>query len=352
MDEIAQKLHRDRDEILQFCSSHKRIHLYGAGAAGGLMLRYLIEEKIEVRDILVSSMDGENRSFMGMPVKEIKREVLEEGDGIIVSVGSRLQREIFEHLKGFEIKEEDIYLQRIYPLLFHKPLSKPNLDLLPETNAKGFFKDYTELDCLGQKNATDKSSDYHNYLNKYDFFLKGFKDEPVHVLELGVFNGSSLRMWEEYFTKAQIYGVDIEESCRRYEGGRRHVIIQDLGEERLLEQLSAAEPSVIIDDASHYTSHQIKALYHLFPALRAGGVYIVEDLGTNFNTYADRGYQDSIVSCYEFCKAAADVVTSGEKLEIERMHPACVPLKKEIESLAEQMEMISFLNESCIMVKK
>lgn len=352
MNYIANKLHKNRDEILRFCNRHKEIHIFGAGIVGSLILRYFIEEKIKISDILVSPGHDNMNMFHGYPVKVIKRDEWTDGDGIVVAVSNKFRSEVLALLCQLNIRKDDIYIQNIYPSSFEEPLIKDALLLVGENENNGFFSKYKKLDFLGKKNNTDKCSFQHNYLNKYEFFFKELKDEPIRILELGVFNGSSLSTWADYFTKAQIYGVDIEEACSHYVHDRCQVILQDLGDEELFKELYFIEPSIIVDDASHYTSHQIKALYHLLPMLKTGGIYIIEDLGTNFNLYKNHGYQDAIVSCYEFCKAITDVVTSGEFLNLDKLHPSCVPLKKEIEFLAGQIEMISFIYESCIIIKR
>jgi hypothetical protein len=55
------------------------------------------------------------------------------------------------------------------------------------------------LNDLGLKYGTDKSSSSHGYLDIYERHFCQMKDEPIRVLEIGIFNGSSLKMWEEYF---------------------------------------------------------------------------------------------------------------------------------------------------------
>ena len=337
---------------MQFCERHESIHIFGAGIVGSMMLGYLIEEGIRVDDFLVSPGYDNLSIFHGCPVKVIKKSGWTDRDGIIVAVSTKFRSEVLELLRELEIREDNIYLQDIYSYSFEEPLIKDVLLFKENKESNGYFSKYKELNCLGIKNNTDKCSNQHNYLNKYEFFLKEFKNEPINVLELGVFCGSSLNTWADYFTKAQVYGVDIKEECRNYLHDRCHFILQDLGDERLFKRLYNIEPSIIIDDASHYTSHQIKALYNLLPMLKTGGIYIIEDLGTNFNLYRNHRYQDAIVSCYEFCKAITDAVTSGELLNIDKLHPACVPLKAEIEFLAKQVEMISFIHESCIIIKK
>jgi len=53
--------------------------------------------------------------------------------------------------------------------------------------------------------------------------------------------------------------------------------------------MSAQNPEgwdIIIDDASHYPPHQIISFQNLWPKLRPGGLYVVEDIETS---YVDKG---------------------------------------------------------------
>ena len=56
-----------------------------------------------------------------------------------------------------------------------------------------------------------------------------------------------------------------------------------------LARIAAAAPGydVIIDDASHASPHQQLAFRHLFPRLRSGGLYIIEDLHWQSPVYED-----------------------------------------------------------------
>lgn len=81
--------------------------------------------------------------------------------------------------------------------------------------------------------------------------LKKWKQKERVLLELGVFKGSSLKMWEDYFGNATIYGGDCNPNCLKYESERCKVIIGDLGSEDFLDQIAKLSPNIIIDDLSH-----------------------------------------------------------------------------------------------------
>lgn len=51
----------------------------------------------------------------------------------------------------------------------------------------------TNLDAIGLFHQTDKSSIHHDYLQFYERILHSLRYEPINLIEIGVFRGSSLR---------------------------------------------------------------------------------------------------------------------------------------------------------------
>ena len=149
-----------------------------------------------------------------------------------------------------------------------------------------------------------------------------------------------------------IYGIDIDETCKKYENENCKILIKDLADENSLDELSILNPDIIIDDASHWWSHQIKALYHLFPSLKRGGIYILEDLGTSFEPYKFSNFDDANITTYDFLSAISECVCSSNSLQMDNLNPNLVVFINEIEMIAEQIEMMCFIHESCIMIKK
>ena len=101
---------------------------------------------------------------------------------------------------------------------------------------------------------------------------------------------------------------------------------------------------IIIDDASHWWSHQIKALYHLFPSLKRGGIYILEDLGTSFEPYKFSNFDDANITTYDFLSAISECVCSSNSLQMDNLNPNLVVFINEIEIIAEQIEMMCFIH--------
>lgn len=145
------------------------------------------------------------------------------------------------------------------------------------------------LDSLAHRFDTDKRSGHHGYTVHYERFFEAKRYEVRRVLELGVGRGASLRMWEAYFPSAQVFGVDTNPECLQYRSSRISVILADQGSSRDMEMMAAktgGDFDVIIDDGGHYMSQQLTSFRILFPSLRSGGVYVVEDLCTSYwSTY-------------------------------------------------------------------
>ena len=173
-----------------------------------------------------------------------------------------------------------------------------------------------ELSQLGQKYGTDKVG--HRYTRLYSRLFGGSRHTLRSFLEVGVYRGASIRMWKDYFTSAELYGIDyfrnqlgvikltpasglnralrrdlmsghnFSDEVRRGElGPRVHVIDANqsdasemAGVVRSLGRRNAID--LIIEDGSHRHRDQLLNLAWLFPLVRPGGVYVIEDVTSSF----------------------------------------------------------------------
>jgi hypothetical protein len=94
-----------------------------------------------------------------------------------------------------------------------------------------------------------------HYFDLYVQHLAGFVGREVVVVEVGVYSGGSLEMWQHYFGEgATIHGVDIQEACRMYEADGVHVHVGDQGDRAFWERFKQDVPfvDVLIDDGGHH----------------------------------------------------------------------------------------------------
>lgn len=163
------------------------------------------------------------------------------------------------------------------------------------------------LDELAIYHNTDKSSLAHNYVSKYEIYLEPYRDIEFNFLEIGVYNGGSLKTWRDYFPKAQIYGMDIDPNCKVHEDDQRvKVRIGDQTDRDFLTSVEreAAGFQVIVDDGGHTWKQQIVSFETLFPLLSPGGLYFIEDMHTSYVSK----WKDYEVSGVEYFKSLVDAV--------------------------------------------
>jgi hypothetical protein len=100
--------------------------------------------------------------------------------------------------------------------------------------------------------------------------------------EIGVQSDRSIKMWEEFFSNAEIHGIDLDPKCKQFEGGRRKIHIGSQDDVNFLKAVLAGmsqPPDIIIDDGSHFWCHQIATFNFLYPRLSEHGLYVIEDTG-------------------------------------------------------------------------
>lgn len=135
------------------------------------------------------------------------------------------------------------------------------------------------LDEIALKYKTDKSSEFHNYTEKYERYFSPFRNEKIKILEIGIQNGYSLKTWKEYFSNAEIFGVDIVD-CKEMNEDRINTLKGSQSDTIFLKNMNEQYGpfDIIIDDGSHYSSDMTITFESLFPLLKRGGLYVVEDL--------------------------------------------------------------------------
>ena len=125
---------------------------------------------------------------------------------------------------------------------------------------------------------------HHGYERFYDMFLYPLMNRDIVLFEIGIDSSRSLKMWNDMFKNGKIYGMDIEvnfiyEKGEIFKGDQSNK--DDL--DRIISIINKA--NIIVDDGSHKPEHQLFTFNYLFEKLLAfGGIYIIEDIETNYLT--------------------------------------------------------------------
>jgi hypothetical protein len=159
-----------------------------------------------------------------------------------------------------------------------------------------------ELYNIWKKYPSDKCKDIgHDYIESYEKLFFSNKDVIKNVLEIGTGclehenamirgcsnykNGNSIRMWRDYFPKANVYSIDIYEEGMIHNEERIKTFVADQSSKENLEYVKnqiGDEIDIIIDDGSHIAAHQVFSFIHLEMSLSDKGIYVIEDVQPEF----------------------------------------------------------------------
>jgi len=126
---------------------------------------------------------------------------------------------------------------------------------------------------------------WHHYFAIYERYFARFREKPISLLEIGVSKGGSLRLWRKYFgPAAQITGIDVDPECSKYSSEGFNVSIGDQSDPEFLATVAEKYGpfDIVIDDGGHSARQQFVSYEILFPNVKDGGIYLVEDLHTSF----------------------------------------------------------------------
>lgn len=111
----------------------------------------------------------------------------------------------------------------------------------------------------------------------YDKVLtEEFSSRVNRVLEIGISDGRSILLWRDYFTKAEVVGIDIDH-CQLLDNQTRITqLTTNAYSVPLLNSLGKFD--FIIDDGPHTIESQLFFLTHYPKLLNPGGILVLEDI--------------------------------------------------------------------------
>jgi hypothetical protein len=141
--------------------------------------------------------------------------------------------------------------------------------------------------------------DRNGYSSLYTALFTHLKEAPITLLEVGIGTmvpgahssmkgyapdiyqpGASLRAWRDWFPNGKIRGIDVQMDCMFWEDRIETYPVDstDASACRVWLESRSQQFDIIVDDGSHYDQHQLVTLKNLWPALKPGGYYVIEDV--------------------------------------------------------------------------
>lgn len=159
----------------------------------------------------------------------------------------------------------------------------PELHLLYGDDSYGYYINYKTLTTIANRHKTDKGTIYfeaHGYTEIYSDFISS-NCSSCSLLEIGVWHGDSIRMWNEYNPNIDIYAIDNDPNVVNFlnKSEKFSLFIGNQSDNGLLYQIiNSNDIDYVIDDGSHNYYDILNSFSFIFPRLKKGSIYFIEDL--------------------------------------------------------------------------
>jgi cephalosporin hydroxylase len=152
-----------------------------------------------------------------------------------------------------------------------------------------------DLERYFQNNPGNLIHKWLHYFEVYERHFARFRQQPITLVEFGVFHGGSLQMWKHYFgPHARIIGVDINPACSKFAEPQIEIKIGNQEDRTFLQSLAqqVGPIDILIDDGGHTMQQQIATFEVLYPHVQPQGMYLCEDTLTSYRASFGGGYRN------------------------------------------------------------
>ena len=131
---------------------------------------------------------------------------------------------------------------------------------------------------------TDKNTT-HSYLELYQYLLESKKETAKNVLEVGIDRGGSIKLWNDFFTNATVYGLDIMPTEKVWDGimdpnirlfTNTNAYDKDFFHDQFLK--NPIQMDMVLDDGPHTLVSMIQFIQLYSQILTEDGILIIEDV--------------------------------------------------------------------------
>jgi hypothetical protein len=141
------------------------------------------------------------------------------------------------------------------------------------------------LEELVDNSRTDKNT-IHSYLPLYQKLLRKKKKTAKNVLEVGISRGGSIKLWHDFFTNANIYGLDIINSYEVWDAikNKDRIILHTYTDAYNIEIFTSnflnknIKFDFMLDDGPHTLESMIQFIKLYSQIMTPDGILIIEDV--------------------------------------------------------------------------
>jgi predicted methyltransferase len=190
-------------------------------------------------------------------------------------------------IKKHGIVPSDAPMPKSNPHRPAEPTMIPGTAIPVVTNADKAGRGGVNLTDIADELGLDQGSQKHSFTELYHMLLNPMRGRSLHMALLGLGGAqdagrgesTTAPMWLRYLPKAQITALD-EVTYPKTHDPRLSQLQTGFDTRSEIAQTVAGldKLDLVLDDATHVSHHQQNAFVELFPKLKSGGLYIIEDL--------------------------------------------------------------------------
>jgi len=132
---------------------------------------------------------------------------------------------------------------------------------------------------------TDKNS-VHSYFDTYQSLFNSKQFNNNNILEIGVYSGGSIKLWNDFFPNSHIYGIDIHNNINNsisnqlFNSSNITLFLNNdaYNNDFVLTHFNNKRFDIIIDDGPHTLDSMISFIKLYSNLLTSNGILIIEDI--------------------------------------------------------------------------
>ena len=136
---------------------------------------------------------------------------------------------------------------------------------------------------IANKYTCDKGTEHHEKHGYTEVYSKYIPNTGKYtLLEIGIWHGDSIKMWNEYNPELNIHAIDIDRNVLNFIQPSEQVKIYlgNQSDSSFMDKVisESGSPDFIVDDGSHNYQDIVNSFKMLYNKLADGGIYFIEDL--------------------------------------------------------------------------
>lgn len=178
-----------------------------------------------------------------------------------------------------------------------------------------------ELAAIGARHNTDKLP--HGYLRHYAARFGHLRHQPITLLEIGTWQGAGVKTFREFFDHPGSKIVGLDHAPEWLPGLEDRIVVEIGKQEDLAFQDDFGKRhgpfDIVIDDGGHKPGQHLASLQALWPYVKPGGWYVVEDMHSIFNRCWNPTLQERTILDWIREQGQAVLVGGSDCIEIHHV---------------------------------